>query len=205
MDPLQAARNLELIRTLMERTTQYQLLTARAGLAAGTLAGLGALLLTFFLDRDDPWEFGAVWGAVFVGSIGATCFGTVVRSRERGERVWSRQARAVLLALAPSVFAALVLSIFFFSHGGTEHLWLPGVWMLCYGQGALATASYAPRPIRPLGVAALLLGGLTLWLGPNWAVAMMGLVFGLGHISLGLILLIAERRQGAVRLYRSVA
>src|SRR5262249_22804627 len=118
MDPRQAARNLELIRTLMERTTQYQLLTARAGLAAGTLAGGGALVLSFPLDPHDPWHFGSIWAAVFVGSVCATCFGTVVRSRERGERVWSRQARAVLLALAPSVFAALVLSVFFFSRGG---------------------------------------------------------------------------------------
>src|SRR2546428_11717 len=111
MDAPQAARNLELIRTLMERTTQYQFLTARAGLAAGTLAGLGAL--------------------------------------------------------APS--------------------------------------AYAPRPIRFLGIAVLLLGGFTLRLGPEWAVAMMGFVFGLGHIGLGTALLIAERRQGAIRLHRSVA
>ena len=41
MDARQAARTLEVIRTLMERTCQYQLLTARAGLAAGCLAGLG--------------------------------------------------------------------------------------------------------------------------------------------------------------------
>jgi hypothetical protein len=36
MDARQAAYNLEVIRTLMERTCQYQLLTARAGLAAGS-------------------------------------------------------------------------------------------------------------------------------------------------------------------------
>jgi len=204
MDSVQAARNLELIRTLMERTTQYQLLTARAGLAAGSLAGAGALAF-FFLDPGNPWHFGAVWGIVFVGSFLATCIGTVLRSRERGERVWSRQARAVLLALTPSLIAALVLSVFFFALGGQEYLWLPGVWMLCYGQGALATAAYAPRPIRSLGTAALLLGGLTLWLGPGWAVAMMGLVFGLGHIGLGIALLVAERRQRAVRLRRFVA
>jgi hypothetical protein len=201
MDPRQAARNLEVIRTLMERTTQYQLLTARAGLAAGTLAGLGALLF-LVLDQKDPWQFGAVWAGVFFGSVFATCLGTVLRSRQRGERVWSRQARVVLLALAPSLFAALVLSVFFFARG--EHLWLPGVWMLCYGQGALATAAYAPSPIRSLGVTALLMGGLTLWLGTDWAVPMMGLVFGLGHIGLGVALLWAERRS-AVRLYRSVA
>lgn len=204
MDSRQAAQNLEVIRTLMERTTQYQLLTARAGLAAGTLAGLGALAF-LVLDPSNPWHFGGVWGAVFAGSLLATCIGTVLRSRERGEPVWSRPARAVLLALAPSLFAALLLSIFFFARGGVEFLWLPGIWMLCYAQGALATASYAPTPIRSLGLAALVLGGLTLWLGPAWAVLMMGLVFGVGHFGLGAALLVAERRQKAVRLHRFVA
>jgi hypothetical protein len=188
----------------MERTTQYQLLTARAGLAAGSLAGVGALAF-LFLDPTNPWYFGIVWAVVFAGSLVATLIGTVLRGRERGERVWSRPARTVLLALTPSLFAALIFTLFFFGRGGEEFLWLPGIWMLCYGQGALATAAYAPRPIRSLGVAALLLGGLTLWLGPTWSVLMMGLVFGLGHIGLGVVLLVAERREGAVRLHRSVA
>lgn len=207
MDAQQAARNLELIRTLMERTVQYQLLTARAGLVAGSLAGAGALAFTLpgLLDPANPWHFGGVWGAVFALSLLATSLGSMIRSRQRGERLWSRQARAVLLALAPSMFAALVLTIYFFSRGEGEHLWLPGVWMLCYGQGALATAAYAPQPIRVLGVAALALGAVTLWLGPAWSVTLMGVVFGLGHIGLGTALLIAERREAGVRLYRSVA
>src|SRR5581483_3771288 len=100
MDARQAARNLEVIRTLMERTCQYQLLTARAGLAAGSLAGAGALLF-LALDAHDPWQFGAVWGLVFAGSLLATVMGTVLRGRQRGERVWSRPARAVVLALMP--------------------------------------------------------------------------------------------------------
>src|SRR5205085_6410162 len=108
MDAQQAARNLEVIRTLMERTCQYQLLTARAGLVAGSLAGVGALAF-LYLDPANPWHFGPVWAVVFVGSLLATTISTVLRGRERGERVWSRQARAVWLALAPSVFAALVL------------------------------------------------------------------------------------------------
>src|SRR5947209_4769554 len=135
MDARRAAENLEVIRTLMERTTQYQLLTAKAGLVAGTLAGAGALAF-LVLDANNPREFGTVWFLVFLGSCLASSLGTVLRGRERGERVWSRQARAVVLALAPSLFAALAFSIFFFSQG--LHLWLPGVWMLCYGQGALA-------------------------------------------------------------------
>jgi hypothetical protein len=110
MDARQAARTLEVIRTLMERTCQYQLLTARASLVAGSLAGAGALAF-LYLDPFNPWHFGLVWAVVFAGSVLATLVGTVMRGRERGEQVWSRQARAVVLALAPSLFAALVLSI----------------------------------------------------------------------------------------------
>jgi hypothetical protein len=202
MDARQASHTLEVIRTLMERTTQYQFLTARAGLAAGILAGAGALA-SVVLDPASPWNFGVVWGMVFLGSLLATCLGSVMRHRQRGERVWSRQARAVVLALAPSLFAALVLSVFFFARG--EHLWLPGVWMLCYGQGALATVAYAPPAIRWLGVGVLLMGAVTLALGPGWSAVMMGLVFSLGHIGLGVVLLVAERRQATLRLHREVA
>src|SRR5207248_152635 len=149
------------------------------------------------------WHFGLVWGLVFAGSLTATCLGTVFRGRTAGEKVWSRQARAVIFALTPSLVAALVLSVFFFARG--DHLWLPGVWMLCYAQGALATSAYAPSPIRWLGLAVLFLGCLTLWLGPSWAVLMMGLVFGVGHMGLGAALLVAERRERTIRLHREVA
>ena len=99
--------------------------------------------------------------------------------------------------------AATILSVWLFALG--MHLWLPGLWMLCYGQGALATSTYAPAPIRWLGTAVLLCGGLTLWMGPEWAVLMMGLVFGAGHVGLGLVLLVVERRENAIHLYKSVA
>jgi hypothetical protein len=186
----------------MERTTQYRLLTARAGLAAGVLAGGGALVFTL-VDSTDPTSFGLVWGVVFLGALLATCLSAVSRGRQQGERLWSRQARAVLRALAPAIFAALVLSVFFFVQGW--HLWLPGVWMLCYGQGALATAVYSPRPITYAGTAILLCGPLTLTLGPVWANLMMGIVFGLGHMALGGALFVNERREVVLRLHRSVA
>jgi hypothetical protein len=202
MDARQATQTLEVIRTLMERTTQYQLLTARASLVAGSLAGAGALAF-LGLNADDPWQFGAVWLVVFVGALTATVVGTVTRGRAIGERVWSRQARTVLVALAPSLFAALVLTVFFFARGW--HLWLPGVWMLCYAQGALATSAYAPAPIKGLGVAVLLAAVPTLCLPPGWSVVMMGVVFGLGHLALGVVLLVMERRQTALKLYTSVA
>jgi hypothetical protein len=202
MDSTQAARTLEVIRTLMERTCQYRLLTASAGLAAGSQAVVGALSF-LMLDPADPAIFGTVWGLVFAGSLMGTCVGTMMRGRERGERVWSRQTRAIVLALAPSLFAGVALTVFFFARG--DHLWLPGVWMLCYGQGTLATASYAPRPIGWMGMAMLALGALSLALGTSMAVPMMGIAFGGGHLALGGVLLAQERRENRLRLHRGVA
>lgn len=202
MDATRASENLEVIRTLMERTCQYELLTARAGLIAGTLAGIGALSF-FVLEATNPWAFGIVWLSVFVGSLITTCLCTIFRARERGEPIWSRQAKAVVLALTPATFVAMILTVFFFRQGW--HLWLPGVWMLCYGQGALATSTYAPTPIRVMGWLMFPLGAVTLTLGPQWSILMMGLAFGAGHGWLGGTLLLAERRQRNPRIFRSVA
>jgi hypothetical protein len=202
MDPSQAARNLEVIRTLMERTARYRLLTAWAGLAAGAsaFAGAGAFL---FLDPADPRAFGAVWGLVFVGATMATIVGSLTRGRERGEAIWSRSARAVVFALNPGLVAAAVLTASFFARG--DHLLLPGVWMLCLGQGALATSAYAPRPVAVLGAAMLVLGGVATALGPAWAIPMMAVGFGGGHCALGGVLLLEERREARVRLHREIA
>jgi hypothetical protein len=202
MDARRATETLEVIRTLMERTTQYRLLAGGAALASGCMAGLGALMF-LFLDRANPYHFGVVWGLVFAAALLATTVGTVVRGRERGERVWTRQTRTVLAALLPGVFTAGSLTGVLFDQG--QHLLLPGVWMLCYGQGALATSAYAPGCIRWLGAAMMLTGALTLWLGPAWSILMMGLAFGVGHIVVGTVLLVAERGEAAPRLHRVVA
>jgi hypothetical protein len=163
---------------------------------------LGSLAF-LILDPADPLYFGLVWGAVFAGSLAASFLGTVLRGRARGERVWSRQARAVLMALTPSLAAGLLLTVFFFRMG--LHLYLPGVWMLCYAQGALATSAYAPAPIRWMGIAFFAPAGVALALGPVGAVPMMALAFGLGHVALGIDLLLKERRERSVQLYREVA
>lgn len=202
MESHEAARNLEVIRTLMERTCQYQLLTAKAGLVAGSLAIVGAASF-FWIDANNAAAFASVWTLVFCGALTASVIGTVLRGRERGEPVWSRQARAVVIALTPSLFAGLLLSAWFFAHG--LHAWLPGIWMLCYGQGALATATYAPVPIRRLGLAVLAAAGPTLWIGPQWSAPAMAIVFGLGHLALGGFLLRSERLANYPRLHREVA
>jgi hypothetical protein len=51
----------------------------------------------------------------------------------------------------------------------------------------------------------LLLGSFAMALGPSCAILMMGLGFGLGHLLLGMVLLLAERREVRLRLHQEVA
>lgn len=191
MDQERAEQNLEIIRTLMERANRYEYLSARAGLQVGVIAVAGSLSF-FWLDPGGPFTFGAVWFAVFWLSVGVMVREQVREVQSAGVPLWTRPAREIVRALVPAMTMSALLSLHAFAHG--RHLDLPGVWMLCYGVGALATSTYAPPVVFQMGVAFMLSGALTLWLGPAWATAMMGLVFGGGHLALGIGLLATRRR-----------
>ena len=191
MDQERAEQNLELIRTLMERATRYEYLSARAGLQVGGIAVAGALAFTV-LDAASPLAFGLVWFAVFWLSVGVMVREQVREVRDAGVPLWTRPAREIVRALVPAMTMSALVSLHAFARG--RHLELPGVWMLCYGVGALATSTYAPAVVAQMGWAFMACGALTLWLGAHWATAMMGLVFGGGHLALGIGLLAHRRR-----------
>lgn len=189
-----AAEDLKVIRKLMERSSTYELLSARVGVASGLIAWAGVLFL-WITQLDGPWAYGLVWAGVFVGSLGSVVMCVLQRAQERNEAAWSPTARAVATALVPPFLVGVVLSAWFFARG--EHLVMPGIWMLCYACGALATKPYAPEPIRWLGWVMLILGAVTLALPRAWGDVMMAVAFGLGHMGLAVALDLRERRIAA--------
>jgi len=193
MQRTRAEDDLELIRTMMERANRYEHLSARAGLKVGLVAILGALSFCW-LDATRPVTFGSVWGVVFLTSVAVTVHEQVREVRALRLPVWTGPARRLVQALLPACAVASILTCQAFVHG--RHLELPGIWMLCYGCGVLSTMTYAPPVVLPIGVGFLVLGALTLFLGPGWAVFMMALTFGVGHLALGLRLALLERQTG---------
>ena len=191
MDQERAEQNLEIIRTLMERATRYEYLSARAGLQVGGIAVAGSLSF-LWLDAGSPFVFGTVWTCVFALALSVMVREQVREVQAAGVPLWTRPAREIVRALMPAATMAAALSAHAFTHG--RHLELPGIWMLCYGCGALATSTYAPPVVFQMGVAFMLSGALTLWLGPAWSTTMMGVVFGAGHLALGAGLLASRRR-----------
>lgn len=182
----EAEQTLGVIRTLMERSTRYTNLSGHAGVAAGVLALLGCALRIWF---HAP--FLLTWMGVLGAACGATVFFTAAMARANGEPIWTRQARAAVLALAPALFVALVLTAVM-ARVGQEAL-LPGLWMLMWGVGALAMSFFTPRVISLLGITFLVAGTFTLFVHPVPDALSMGMTFGLIHLAYGIVLTVTRQ------------
>ena len=104
MNARQAAMNLQVIRTLMERTTQYQLLTARAGLAAGSFCGDLPRPVVPLVDLGYSLEFRHRLGAgVCRLPLGRRDRNSVARPTGAVSACGLRRPCAVVMALAVAV------------------------------------------------------------------------------------------------------
>ena len=191
MQPEYAEHVLENIRTLMERSQRYEHISGYSGLIAGCATLLGCLILgTGVMPFDFRYNFALVWGTVFAVAFTAHVALTFGRARRRGEPVWSRQARTVLLAVVPSFVASLAV---------TWRVWktesfvsLPSYWLLLYGCGILATSFFAPRSIMILGVTCLTIAVGSILCACHSPLITMAVGFGLTHLAFGSWVLLAE-------------
>jgi hypothetical protein len=197
-----AEHTLETIRTLMERSQRYEHISGYSGLVAGAVAILGSIVLRLGLLRVAfPANFIIVWSAVFGIAFASHLLFTFGRARQRGEPVWSRQARTVLLAVLPAFSAALVVTALIWRLGRPDLL--PAVWLTLYGCGVLATSFFAPRSIAGLGGTCFALGAIALLAPHTFPILTMAIGFGITHIGFGIAVLVAEARESRTRAFWS--
>ncbi|MGD0537997.1 MAG: hypothetical protein ABSC03_10175 [Verrucomicrobiota bacterium] len=203
MEPNWAADNLQVIRTLMERTALYRRALAPVMLLAGTIGVVGAAGgLAWHLDTLRA--FVGYWLAVsLVPGLGA--FLIVRRQALRaGEPLWSPPAGRVVRAVAPALVAGLGLGLAAMCRPVVSvTTTLPALWALCYGAALHAAGFFTPRGLGWFGWLLLLAGlGLLFWRVPDreqWRMAhlAMGAVFGILHLLYGAYLFATEARKHA--------
>ncbi|MGO9243673.1 MAG: hypothetical protein ACLPT4_09820 [Verrucomicrobiia bacterium] len=195
-----AEHTLETIRTLMERSQRYEHISGFSGLVAGAVTILGCVVLRLdMLSLAFPANFVVVWSTVFTIAFAGHLLLTFGRARQRGEPVWSRQARTVLLAVLPAFSAALVLTVLIWRVGRPDLL--PALWLALYGCGVLATSFFAPRSIAWLGGTCFVLGIIGVLSPHTYPILTMAIGFGATHIGFGVAVLIAERRESRTRAF----
>lgn len=175
-----AQDNLRFIRSAMERAERVSAVSGAGVMAMGVIA-LVAMAVSA-TSGDLTWRL-TVWvGTAFIaGTVGAVA--CVLKARRNKMPFAADPGRRFLLCLIPSLLVGVVLTAALLP-GATASL-LPGLWMMLYGAGVLAAGTYAAPPVMHMGGSFLLVGAFTLALPDSWSNVLLGLSFGLLHLTFG--------------------
>ncbi len=194
MHPEEAEEHLAVIRSAMERTTRYTGLPAVACHVAGALGIVGYVLsrwfdLDFRVPRPDyhtDWDLARLWGTICGIAVTQFVAFTIVSSRKRGEPAWSRLSGRVVLAVAPGIVVAAVLTWHFAWH--LQFDLLPPIWCLAYGASLWGLGLYAGWKAMLVGALFIVAGTVgLLWVRAH-GLELMAVSFGGLHFLLGLLI-----------------
>lgn len=202
-----AAENLQVIRTLMERSVMYRRALAPMTLLAGVL-GLVAAAIGWFAGFDQPVIFISHWlVTALLINVSALLLARKQAVKDH-EPFWSSPTRRIALASLPGFIAGGMLTLAITWRWGNNAdviPWLMVIWMLFYGCALCAAGFFMPRGIKLFGALYLLLAGIVLFvLWPSLVQLtvrenhlVMGTVFGGLHLAYGIYLYFTEKRGNA--------
>jgi hypothetical protein len=182
-----ASRDLERIRTLMERATEYSHLSGVSVLLSGALGIAGVVAsVGVGVDFNLPAHartLAVIWGSVFALAIVQGAAFSVANARRKTEPAWSPLTRQVIVAMLPALFVGAALTGYALETGQLDLL--PPCWMLGYGSSLMGLGLFAGPRIRWAAVAFLALGAASLFLWKDRGLVTMLASFGGLHLVLG--------------------
>lgn len=201
-----AVENLQVIRTLMERSAVYRRALAPIMIALGA-TGLAAGFAGKQYVVGSPREFVLFWMGIGVLSV-IEAFLLIRRQSIRAqEPYWSPPTRRVTQAALPALFAGIAAGLPFvlMSAGRLPIYLLPPAWVALYGCALHSAGFFMPRGVKVFGWLFLVggclmgLGNLASWPAPSLAACnrMMVFWFGWAHLAYGIYLAVTEKRRAA--------
>jgi len=198
METNRAAEHLQVIRTLMERSTLYRRALAPISLLTGVL-GLAAATGGWMLVIETPRAFVGYWLAVSTVCITGAYLIARQQALKDAEPFWSSPTKRVTSALAPPLFVGLVLGLLSVACPGWDFIqsWaLPALWMVLHGCALHSAGFFMTRGIKLVGWIFVLCGCALMFarcfaespLSLRQGHLVMGAVFGGVHLAYGLYL-----------------
>ena len=197
----EAAEQLRVIRSVMERATIFRALSGETAL----IGGAAALAAAWFSETSRGWVWAGWWlgglGLVLAFNVFQICRMKVARARP----FWSSGLRIALRGALPSLIAGGFLGLLFV-RGGAEK---PAacLWILHYGLALLAIREFAPKSMVWLGWAFVIFGvgslaGVTYvvdalngWTQRLNGSQLMAIAFGGFHLIYGGLIVTTGRRE----------
>lgn len=195
--------DIKYIKEVISSSIHYTNLSGIAAVVSGLVAVAGCLASTATLGT---WRISEVhlakyalylvviWSAVFLISGAAHVFFIGRKAQKTGQPAWSYVAKVIVYALCPPFLVGACFTAFLV----LEHklMWIPGMWMVCFGLGVWSAGLFSIPEPRWLGVAFMLLGMSTLFFWQPYGVVFMTVSFGLCHVLYGIrIYAKYDRRQ----------
>ncbi len=226
MEPNAAAENLQVIRTLMERSALYRRALAPVMLAAGVL-GLAGWFVGEQLQMNSLRAFVVFWFAIAFVVIGVALLIVRRQALSSQEPFWTPPTRQVAKAMTPPLVAGFLIPLSQcvaklglenaagLDAAGLDVLWplpMDALWPLLYGCALHSAGLFVSRGVRQLGwafiLSSIVIGYFQLYspMGfdfdgklPIWLRphAMMGLTFGGLHLIAAVYLYVTEKRKNA--------
>ena len=203
MDTNWASENLQVIRTLMERSTLYRRALAPVMFLSGVI-GTASALVARLLPLETNSRFALYWLAVGIVTILAALLLVRRQALKDAEPFWSVPTRRVIQALLPAFLVGLLAGFFNVLNQNPWHAGLLAqLWVIVYGCALHAAGFFMPRGIRLFGWL-FVLGGCTLTFATQSNPALrsteaahyvMGGFFGLLHLAYGIYLFFSEKRR----------
>ncbi len=195
-------RDITEIRSMMERSSKFRLLSGWAGITAGVLALIGAFVAYYILDFN-PGEELQIFGVtplnslavkvlllamiVLVSALAAAFYFSYRKATERGEKIWTPITRRLLTSMFMPMVTGGVL-IFALLLNGFVGLAAP-LTLIFYGLGLFAAGSHTLAEVRFLGLVEIALGLVATFI-VEYSLFIWAAGFGVAHIVYGIYIYI---------------
>jgi hypothetical protein len=188
-----AARDLKVIRSIMESSSKYTLLAGIPAIIGGCLV-LGAALVTYLLTRSlclddlgrhvlDADKIITLWaGAALLALVIDVAWAAVISFR-RGLNPFGRMARVAAYALGPPFVAGAAVGLYHLVKFDFNEV--AAYSMIFYGLGLWSAALFSSRSPKLMGAAFVAMGLATLWAFAEYSLLTSAVSFGGFHIAFG--------------------
>jgi len=192
------------IRNIMERSSKFISLSGLSGILAGVYALTGAVA-AWFVIKDNPTtvthnlSLFEVFGnlitlftslliialIVLLASIITGVILSIRKAKQKGESVWNKTSRLLLLNVAVPLLTGLAVIILLFYKGDLTYT-VP-VMLIFYGLALFNASNFTYTDVKYLGIIDILLG-LATALFPEYSLWAWAIGFGVLHIIYGSIM-----------------
>lgn len=197
----EAAEQLRVIRSVMERATIFRALSGETAL----IGGAAALAAAWLSEGEHSWYWARWWLAGLLGVIAFNVF-QIYRVKVAHDRpFWSSGLRIALRGALPSLIAGGFLGLIFVRSDQDRPA--ACMWILHYGLALLAIREFAPKSMVWLGWAFVIFGVSSL-AGVSGVVDhftfmmrnlngshLMAIAFGGFHLIYGALIVTTARRE----------